>query len=145
MGASVWTFLRPRPGHLQPVTQRALDAFISDGGWLPVDADGFVRYAQVIVHLEDRRATEVLRVGFYQHRALENGTLDHRHFRKVMATIPDVLFGGLQLEKPAPGVVAAEHRFAKRRLAHLSNWQPTPDELSKLRKLVNEKAGREIM
>ena len=145
MGASIWTFLRPRPGELHPVTQRAVDDFISEAGRLPADEDGFVRYAQVIVDLEDRRAVEVLRVGFFQHRALKNGRLDRRHFREVMAAVPEAAFGWLRLDKPPPGVVAAEHKFAKRRLERLSTWKPTRDELSKLRDLVNHKAGREIM
>jgi hypothetical protein len=37
------------------------------------------------------------------------------------------------------------HRFAKRRLEQLNTWRPTQDELSKLHRLVNRKAGREIM
>jgi hypothetical protein len=114
-------------------------------GRLPADEEGFVRYAQVIVNLENRRAVEVLRVGFFQHRALKNSSLDHRYFREVMATVPEAAFGWLQLDESPPGVVAAEHKFAKRRLDHLSTWKPTRDELSKLRDLVNHKAGREIM
>src|SRR3990170_6807563 len=145
MGASIWTFLRPRPGELSPVAQRAVDDFLSKAGRLPVDADGFVRYAQVVVNLENRRATDVLHVGFFQYRALKNGRLDRRHFREVMAAAPEAAFGALQLTKPPPGVVGAEHRFAKRRLEHLSTWKPTRDELSKLRGLVNQKAGRGIM
>jgi hypothetical protein len=145
MSASVWTFLRPRPGDLYPVTQRAVDYFLSKAGRLPVGADGFVRYAQVIVNLENRRAVEVLHAGFFQHRALKNGTLDRRHFREVRATVPEAVFGWLQLDKPPPGVVAAEHKFARRRLEHLSTWKPTQDDLSKLRDLVNQKAGRELM
>ncbi len=71
MGASVWSFVRPQPGELCPVAKRALDEFLSDAGRLPADAEGFVRYAQVIVNLENRRAVEVLRVGFFQYRVLK--------------------------------------------------------------------------
>ncbi len=145
MGASVWSFLRPHPGELRPVTQRAIEDFISNAGRLPIDADGFVRYAQVVVNLEIRRATEVLHVGFFQYRALKSGRLDHKHFRQIMAAVPEAAFGWLQLNKPPAGVVDAEHRFAKRRLEHLSTWKPTRDELLKLRGLVNQKARREIM
>jgi hypothetical protein len=95
--------------------------------------------------LENRRATEVLHVGFFQYRALKNGKLHRKHFREIMAAVPKAALGWLQLTKPPPGVVGAEHRFAKRRLEHLSTWKPTQDELSKLRGLVNHKAGREIM
>ena len=145
MGASVWTFLRRQPGELRPVAQRAVEQFISKAGCLPGDAEGFVRYVQVVVNLQNRRATEVLHVGFFQYRVLRNGRLDRKHFREIMAAVPEAAFGWLQLTKPPPGVVGAEHRFAKRRLEHLNTWKPTRDELSKLRVLVNHKAGREIM
>ena len=145
MGVSIWTFLRSQPGELRPVSQRAVDDFLSRPRRLPVDADSFVRYAQVIVRLENRRATEMLRVGFFQYRALKDGRLDRRYFGKIMEAVPAAAFGWLQLEKPPPGVVAAEHKFAKRRLEHLNTWKPTQDDLSKLRGLVNQKAGCEIM
>ena len=109
------------------------------------DEEGLVRHAQVIVNLENRRAVEVLRIGFFQYRALRNGRLDRGHFREIMAALPEAALGWLQLSKPPPGVVSAEHRFAKRRLDQLNTWKPTQDELSKLRSLVNHKAGREIM
>ncbi len=145
MGVSVWTFMRPREGELHLVSQRAVDEFFSNAARLPADDEGFVRYAQVVVNLDNRRAVEVLRIGFYQHRVLKNGKLDRKHFKAVMATIGEAAFGGLRLDPPPPGVVAAEHRFAKRRLDHLSTWKPTQDDLAKLRDVVNHKAGREIM
>ncbi len=145
MGVSVWTFLRAQPGELRLVSQRAVDEFISNEGRLPADEEGFLRYVEVVVNLENRRAVEVLRIGFYQHRVLENGKLDRKHFRAVMATVGEAAFGGLRITEPQPGVVAAEHRFAKRRLDHLSTWKPTEGDLAKLRDVVNHKAGREIM
>jgi hypothetical protein len=145
MGVSVWTFLRSKPGEIFPVAQRAMDDFLANTAQLPADEEGFVRYAQVIVSLENRRAVEVLRIGFFQYRAIKNGRLDRRHFREIMAALPEASFGWLQLSKPPPGVVSAEHRFAKRRLDQLNTWKPTQDDLSKLRSLVNRKAGREIM
>ena len=145
MGVSVWTFLRSKPGEIFPVAQRAMDDFLANTGRLPPDEEGLVRYAQVIVNLENRRAVEILRIGFFQYCALRNGKLNRRHFREIMAALPEVALGGLRLSKPPPGIVSAEHRFAKRRLDQLSTWKPTQDDLSKLRSLVNRKAGREIM
>ncbi len=92
-----------------------------------------------------KRSAYPITDGFFQYRALKNGKLDRRHFREIMAAAPEAAFGWLQLTKPPPGVVGAEHRFAKRRLEHLSTWKPRQDELSKLRGLVNSKAGREIV
>jgi hypothetical protein len=120
-------------------------SFITSGGRLAADADGFVRYAQVIVSLHDRRAVEVLRVGFYQYRALTDGTLDREHFREIMAVIPEAAFGWLRISQPPQGVVSAEHKFAQRRLEHMSRWKATRADHAKLRELVNRRAGREIM
>lgn len=145
MGVSVWTFLRSRAGEIHAVSQRAVEQFLSNSGCLPADEEGFVRYAEVVVDLENRRAVEVLRIGFYQHRVLKNGKLDRKHYNAVMATVGEAAFGGLLIGEPQPGVVAAEHRFAKRRLDHLSTWQPTEDEVAILRDAVNHKARREIM
>ena len=46
---------------------------------------------------------------------------------------------------PSPGGIPAEHRFAKRRLEHLSQWKPTKTELRLLGELVNRKAGCELL
>ena len=127
------------------MSQRAMDGFISGSGRLQADAEGFVRYAQVIVNLKNRRAVEVLRVGFYQHRARKDGKLDRKHFEEVLDAAAEATFGWLPLEVPPQGVIPAEHEFAKRRLEHLSTWKSTPDDLATLRDLVNRKAGREIM
>jgi hypothetical protein len=145
MGVSVWTFLRSKTGEIFPVAQRAVDDFLANTGRLAADEEGFVRCAQVIVNLENRHVIEVLRVGFFQYRALDDGRIDPEHSREVMATVHEAAFGWLQLTKPPPGVVDAECKFAKRRLQHMSTWKPTQGELSKLRSLVNRKAGREIM
>jgi hypothetical protein len=145
MGVSAWVFLRPRPGELHPLAQRTAEAFLCRGGRIPADAEGFVRYAQVIVSLHDRHAVKVLRVGFFQYRALPDGSLDRAHFDEIMAIVPEAAFGWLQVSKPPPGVIGAEHRFAQRRLDHLSQWKPTRAEFVKLRELVNRKAGRVIM
>jgi hypothetical protein len=122
-----------------------MDDFLDNTGRLPADEEGFVRYAQVIVNLENRRAVEILRIGFFQYCALGNGKLNRRHFREIMAALPEAALGGLHFSKPPPGVVSAEHRFAKRRLDQLNTWKPTHGDLSNLRRLVNRKAGREIM
>jgi len=124
---------------------RAVDDFFFRDGQLPADQAGFVRYAEVMVLLADRRAVEVLRVGYVQHRTRADGTLDRQRHMEVMAATGEAAFGHLPFPRPPPGVVGAEHKFAQRRLDHLSRWTPTRTEVVKLRELVNRKAGREIM
>lgn len=145
MGISAWFFQRRQPGELCPLAQSAVDAFMLKGGRISADAEGFVRYAQVIVSLENRRAVEVVRVGFFQYRARKDGTLDRDHFDEIKRAVPGAAFGWLQIDKPPPGVVDAEHRFAKRRLEHLSQWKPTKAELRMLRELVNRRAGHDLL
>jgi len=41
-----------------------------------------------------------------------------------MASVGEAVFGGLRITEPQPRVLAAEHRFAKRRHDHLSAWKP---------------------
>ncbi len=67
-----------------------------------------MRYVQVVVNLQNRRATEVLHVGFFQYRVLKNGRLHRKHFSEIMAAVPEAAFGWLQLTKPPPGVVGRE-------------------------------------
>ena len=90
-------------------------------------------------------AVEVLRVGFFQYRALPDGSLDRKHFDEIMAVVPEAAFGWLRVSKHPPGVSEAEDKFAKRRLEHLSQWKPTKAEVVKLGEVVNRKAGHVIM
>jgi hypothetical protein len=145
MGVRAWFFLRPRAGELRSLARNTVEDFFFRDGRLPADEEGFVRFAEVMVLLEDRHAVEVLRVEYFQHRTRADGTLDREHHREVMAAAGEAAFGHLSFSKPPPGVVGAEHKFAQRRLDHLSRWKPTRAEVVKLRQLVNRKAGREIM
>jgi hypothetical protein len=145
MSARAWFFLRPRPGELRPLAQNAVEDFFFRDGQLPADAEGYVRYAEVAILFENRRAVEVLRVEYFQHRARADGTLDRAHHRKVMAAAGEAAFGHLPFPKPPPAVIGAQQRFAQRRLDHLSRWKPTRAETGQLRALVNRKAGGEIM
>ena len=139
------SFCDPQLGELRSLTQSAVEDFFFRGGRLPADDEGFVRYAEVMVLQEDRRAVEVLRVGYFQHRTRTNGTLDRKSYMEVTAAAGEAAFGHLSFAKPPPGVVGAEDKFAPRRLDRLNRWKPTRAEVVKLRELVNRKAGREIM
>jgi len=110
MGTSVWSFLRPQTGELCPVARGALEDFLYNAGRLRADGDGFVRCAEVFVNLRNRRAVEVMRVGFFQYRALDDGRLDREHFREIMAAAPEAAFGWLRLSKPPPGRAAHQIR-----------------------------------
>lgn len=122
-----------------------LDRFFFAGGRLPND-DGVARYIEVLVRLENRKGVEVLRVTGHQCRVLSNSTIDRQRLEEVMRLAGEAAFGAiLSASAPQPGVVDAGHRFAKRRLDHVSRWKPSQAELALLSILVNRKAGRRIM
>ena len=145
MGLATWYFLRRRPGEVEPLTRKAFEAFFFDGRKLPVSDDGYVRHVQVIVELDERRAVEVLDVGFFQYRALKDGTIDQDSRMELMRNAGMVIGGRLAVEETPPGVIQADHRFAKRRLEHLQNWEPTDADLAVLRELVNRRAKARLM
>ncbi len=144
MGLAIWYFLRTRPGELHPLPRTQVEAFFSDGGLLPNDHQ-VVRYAEVVVQLEHRKAVAVVRVGCFPYRVLADGTIDRKHLQEVMALTGEAAFGGGFAFRSTPGVVDAGHRFAKRRLQHVGEWHLSDAEQAALRTLVNRKAGRTIM
>ncbi|MFH0901089.1 MAG: hypothetical protein V2A73_10705 [Pseudomonadota bacterium] len=130
---------------LQPITTTKMNAFFDGKGRIPPDDEGFVRFVQVVVRLENRRAVEVLRFTCSKHRARRDGKLDEGHLHEIMVLMSEAASGGLTLTKTPPGEVHAEHRFALRRLEHIGTWQPTSTERATLRGLVNRRAHARIM
>lgn len=144
MGLALWYFVRPAPGELLPVARAQVDAFFNGETALP-NAQGLLQYVEVVVRVEGRKAREVVRFGGFQYRVDADGALDREHLGEVMALAGEATFGSVLAGKPVPGVIAAGHRFAQRRLEHVSRWTPSGGELALLRALVNLKAGRTIM
>jgi len=145
MSLSHWYFVRSQQDVLRPLSQAAVVRFFFNGGQLAAEADGFVRYIEVTVRLENRRAVEVQRVNAFQYCVRPDGTLDMDHLFAVTALAAEAAFGQLLRTAPRPGVIAAGHRFAKRRLEHEAGREPTEDEFAALAELVNRRAGRRIM
>ena len=125
---------------LRPVARANLDRFVRREATLP-SHQGIARYVEVIVEMEDCKAAEVVRFGGFQYRVDADAKLDPQHLGEVMALAGQVVLGGALTTELRPGVVAAEHRFAKRRLEHVSRWRLADAQLALLRALVNRKAG----
>jgi hypothetical protein len=142
MNITAWYFLRTAPGELAPTSRSSFEAFALHDGQLTAGDDGFVRYAEVLVEVVERRAVKVLRTDFHQVRVGDDGRRDPDHESETMAAVAGMLSGSQPL---APDVINAEATFAKRRYERLNTWQPTADDLAKLRELVNAKARSELM
>ena len=145
MGATLWYFLRLRPGELRSVPTTKVNAFFERGGVLPAGEDGFVRYAEVVVLVHERRAVEVTRVGYFKYQVAADGTLNESHLRAVAQSAGEAALGQLGGLAVPPGVVQAGHIFARRRMEHLNFWKPTGSDETALRELVNARAGGRLM
>jgi hypothetical protein len=143
MGVTIWYFVRSGPGELHPLPRAQVERFF-DGAPLSHE-DRVVRYVQVVVRVESRKAVEVGGIGYFQHRVLPDGTLDRAHLGEVMALASEAAFGGVLSSEPSRGVVEASHRFAQRRLESVHQWKPSQAELAALRALVNRKAARRLL
>jgi hypothetical protein len=143
MGLGVWYFLRLAPGELRPVARATLDRFFLREATLP-NHEGMARYVDVVVGVEDRKAVEVVRYGGFQYRVDAHGTLDAQQLGEVMALASEAVLGSVLPTDLVPGVVAGEHRYAERRLEHVSRWRLSDAEPALLRALVNRKAGSTI-
>jgi hypothetical protein len=145
VGVTTWFYLRRRPGELRPLARSKVEDFFFRAGRLPVDEHGLVRYAEVVVYLEDRHAVEVIRLAYFQARAHADGTLDREHDMELMSAAAETAVGAALRPKPPVGVISAEHRFARRRLDRLGRWTPTKVEIHLLRQLVNRRTRRDIL
>ncbi|MBE7448571.1 MAG: hypothetical protein HS111_06715 [Kofleriaceae bacterium] len=142
MSITTWYFVRTESGQLEGVARAAVEAFALRDGRLKTGEDGFVRYAEVLLEVDQRSPVRVLGTRFSQWRANADGSRNAEHTLEVMRAAVALL---PETDTPPAGVIAAEAAFARRRLDHLNTWQPTPDDTARLRELVNAKAQRDLM
>ena len=129
---TVWYFIRTAPGELDTVALTAFEAFAESDGKLSPSADGFVRYAEVVVETMQQSAVRVVSAFFGQMRANGDGSRNEEHHAESMRAA----VASLDAESAA---------LASLRYRHLSVWEPTSADHAKLRELVNAKAHRELM
>jgi len=139
---TLWFFQRTAPGEIRRIPNPSMQRFLAGERPLPHDGDGFVRCIGMSLELHDRKPAHVARVWFSKIRVNEEGRVDphHRHETARLAQ-PDA-------EPPVhsgSSVVAAGHRFARRRLSHLAEWRPEERDLAALRAVVNTRAGKQML
>ncbi len=137
---ALWFFQRTAPGEIRRIPNPSMQRFLVGERALPQDGDGFVRCIGMSIELLRKKPAQVARVWFSKIRVRDDGRVDphHRHETAKLA----------RSEAPATShstVVAAEHRFAARRLSHLGEWKPEEKDLAALRSVVNTTAGKEML
>jgi len=136
---TLWFFQRTAPGEIRRISNPSMQRFLVGERALRQDGDGFVRCIGMSVELHDRKPAHVSRVWFSKIRVNDEGRVDphHRHETAKLARTEAV--------HPGSSVVAAGHRFARRRLSHLAEWHPEERDLAALRAIVNTKAGKQML
>lgn len=139
-----WYFIRSAPGELQPVPLRTMEAFFRQRARLPGESDGFVRYAGLAVSVSGRTAMGIERLWFARCRLRSDGRLDEEHLIQVAAARRKLLRGEARAERTG-ALVDASKLFELRGLRNQCDWEPEDSELLALRRLVNHRAGWEML
>lgn len=138
---ALWFFQRTGPGEIRRIPNPSMQRFLVGERPLPHDGDGFVRCIGMSLELYRKKPAQVSRVWFSKIRVRDDGRVDphHHHETAKLARAQE------KLARAESSVVAAEHRFAERRLSHLGEWRPEEKDLAALRAVVNTRAGKEML
>ncbi len=142
MRRTLWFFQRIGPGEIRRISNPSMRRFLVGERALPHDGDGFVRCIGMSLDVHNRKPAQVARVWFSKIRVGPEGKVDPHHRQETMKLARS------ETEHVSHGessVVAAGHRFARRRLSHLAEWRPEERDLIALRAAVNTKAGKQML
>ena len=146
MGFTVWLFLHRPDGTFQPFPTARYGRFHDGQEPLPTLAGQEARFAEVLVELEQRRATRVCRVVWPKHRLNAAGQWDPQSrqvgIRAAMESLgapsgQDVLAGKAPL--------SIDHLLAEIRYSTENLWDPTEDDLTRFCAAVNQRARRPLV
>jgi hypothetical protein len=146
MGQTVWVFLRHVDGTFQSFPTARYGRFHDGQEPLPTLAGQEARFVEVVVELERRRATRVLRVVWPKHRLDAEGLWDAQSrqagIRDAMESLgapagEDVLAGKAPL--------SMDHLLAEIRYSTEHLWDPTVDDLTHFCAAVNQRAKRPLV
>ena len=115
---------------------------------LPRCRDGFVRFGQVAGHTESREPLDVLFVDFTKHAANAHGFMTEKQRRSSMVSGMELFEAHSALTPSrahAPTVIDAAKLFARRRYDAKHRWRPSRGALEEFCRLVNSRAGRELL
>jgi hypothetical protein len=139
---TLWFFQRIGPGEIRRISNPSMQRFLVGERALPHDGDGYVRCIGMSVDVHNRKPAQVARVWFSKIRVSPEGKVDPHHRHETMK----LARSEAPHASPAQSsVVAAGHRFARRRLSHLGEWRPEERDLVALRAAVNTKAGKQML
>jgi transposase len=93
---------------------------------LPEYAGKRLRYALIVIELENRKPVGILRTEFSYFAFDSQGRLREDEREKATRLSMDMI-KPIEFEHNNDGVIDARHKFAKKRFEHEYTWQPTPE------------------
>ncbi len=84
-----------------------------------------VRTAEIIVNLENRKPTQVLRAIYYYLHFNEKGILDYDRFMNDGGIVANAGIPNIFAEKDQGNLINAQQEFAKRQRDHTVWWKPS--------------------
>jgi len=128
MGTSLRIFLVHDDGSLQRLSLRKFERLRRGDPKesLPQYADKRVRYALVVLEMENRRPVEIIMV---QHSYLyfdSEGRIDTVEREKAASLAVNMVPSSLE-ERQIGQAINAHHRFAKKHYERRYSWTPTPE------------------
>jgi hypothetical protein len=136
----VWLYQRTAPEAFQPIAIKTWDQWINGRAPLPPCDDGFVWYVFMQVWTLNRRVVRVDNLQFLKSRVNAAGFQEDEMRLEEMAVAVNSLSERRASAMEGP-VIDASNRFAKRRY----RWKPTTADLRALERIVNKRAGWQVL
>ena len=140
MGYTQWMLVQESDVTFRFVGERRYGDFYAGRGTLPQVRPAEVRTVQVVLHLEQRAAGEVLHVEHRRFPVLANGRRDPASVESEMALIRDIV-GSSSSTRPD----SARRRWATRQIERTFRWTPTAREATEIADMVSRRAKRPLL
>ena len=140
MGYTQWLLVQQSDLTFRFVTERRYADFWAGRGTLPQAQPGEVRTVEVVLHLEQRTAGEVIHVDHRRYPVVANGRRDPASRESELALIRDIV-GMSSSTRPE----SARRRWATRQIERTFRWTPTAREAKEIADLVSRRAKTPLL
>jgi hypothetical protein len=140
MGYTQWNLVQDSDLAFGFLPDRRYAAFHAGNAPLSQVRPGEVRTVEVVLYLEHRRVTDVLRIDHVRYTVLTDGVRDPAAMEWEFSLIAQMSPG-----TPRVGPGSAGRRFAERQMAGAFRWTPTASERKAIADTISRRAKRPLL
>jgi hypothetical protein len=140
MGYSQWTLVQDSDLAFGFLPDRRYAAFHAGNAPLPQARPGEVRTVEVLLYLEHRRVTDVLRLDHVRFTVLADGVRDPAAMEWELSLVAQISPG-----TPRVGPGSATRRFAERQIAGAFHWSPDAIERKAIADAISRRAKQPLL